>query len=140
MSVDTLPRVLEEKWCVYVGDKIQDWPDLMNPEKWPSRIAFVNEGFSALKGKRNEQDRRSEIKTNGSQRYRYSNVKKTMQMQSDLGPLVQSAHKIWNFPLFRNLSVNDRYAAVRKQRFYYGCLGKGHVIKEIQMDECNHAT
>ena len=32
--------------------------------------------------------------------------------------------------------ANDRYAAVRKQRLCYGCLGKGHVIKDCKVNAC----
>ena len=34
------------------------------------------------------------------------------------------------------MSVNDRYAAVRKQRLCYGCLGKGHAIKDCKVNAC----
>ena len=33
-------------------------------------------------------------------------------------------------------SVNDWYAAVRKQRLCYGCLGKGHAIKDCKVNAC----
>ena len=33
-------------------------------------------------------------------------------------------------------NVNDRYAAVRKQRLCYGCLGKGHAIKDCKVNAC----
>ena len=82
-------------------------------------------------------------------------------MQSDQCPLADGSHKFWNGPLFRKMSVNDRYVAVRKQRLCYGCLGKGHAIIDLkptpavsmdaskttrlqhtenQMDECNQAV
>ena len=32
--------------------------------------------------------------------------------------------------------MNDRYAAVRKQRLCYGCLGKGHAIKDCKVNAC----
>ena len=108
-------------------------------EKWLSSIAFVHEGFSAFKGERRE-DRRS---TNRDKRFSKtsnfsasSNVKETKQTQSAHYPLPDGTHKIWNCPLFRNMSVNDRYAAVRKQRLCYGCLGKGHAIKDCKVNAC----
>ena len=114
--------------------------DLIMFEKWLSRIAFVHEGFSAFKGERREEDRRS---TNRDKRFSKtsnfsasSNVKETKQTQSDHCPLADGTHKIWNCPLFRNMSVNDRYAAVRKQRLCYGCLGKGHAIKDCKVNAC----
>ena len=140
MAVDKLPQVLKEKWWFYVDDKDEDWPDLIMFEKWLSRIAFVHEGFSAFKGERREEDRRS---TNRDKRFSKtsnfsasSNVKETKQTQSDHCPLADGTHKIWNCPLFRNMSVNDRYAAVRKQRLCYGCLGKGHAIKDCKVNAC----
>ena len=57
MAVDKLPQVLKEKLWFYVDDKDEDWPDLSMFEKWLSRIAFVHEGFSALRGERREEDR-----------------------------------------------------------------------------------
>ena len=116
-----------------VDDKNEGWPDLI-------RIAFVHEGFSAFKGERREEDRGS---TNRDKRFSKtsnfsasSNVKATKQTQSDHCPLLDGTHKIWNCPLFRNMSVNDRYAAVRKQRLCYGCLGKGHAIKDCKVNAC----
>ena len=89
-------------------------------EKWLSRIAFVHKGFSAFKGERREEDRRS---TNRDKRFSKtsnfsasSNVKETKQTQTDHCSHADGTHKIWNCPLFWNMSVNDRYAAVRKQR------------------------
>ena len=136
MAVDKLPQVLKEKWWFYVDDKDEDWPDLIKFEKWLSRIAFVHEVFSAFKGERREEDRRS---TNRDKRFSKtwsfcasSNAKETKQTQSDRCPLADGTHKKWNCSLFRNMSVNDRYAAVRKQRLCYGCLGKGHAIKDCK--------
>ena len=34
------------------------------------------------------------------------------------------------------MSVNDRYAAVRKQRLCYGCLGNGHAIFDCNVNAC----
>ena len=140
MAVDKLPQVLKEKWWFYVDDKDEDWPDLIMFEKWLSRIAFVHEEFSGFKGERREEDRRS---TNRDKRFSKtsnfsasSNVKETKQTQSDHCPLADGTHNIWNCPLIRNMSVNDRYAAVRKQRLCYGCLGKGHAIKDCKVNAC----
>ena len=139
MAVDKLPQVLKKKRWFYVDDKDADWPDLISFEEWLSRIAFVHKGFSAFKGDRRE-DRRSANRdkrfSNTSNFSASSNVKETKQTQSDQCPLADGIHKIWNCPLFRNMSVNDRYAAVRKQRLCYGCLGKGHAIKDCKVNAC----
>ena len=63
-------------------------------------------------------------------------MKETKQTQSDHCPLADGTHKKWNCPVFRNMSVNDRYAAVRKQYLCYGCLGKGHAIKDCKVNAC----
>ena len=34
------------------------------------------------------------------------------------------------------MNVSDRYAAVRKERLGYGCLGKGHAIKDFKVHPC----
>ena len=34
------------------------------------------------------------------------------------------------------MSVSDWYAAVRKQPLCYGCLGKGHAIKDCKVNAC----
>ena len=34
------------------------------------------------------------------------------------------------------MSVSDQYSAVRKQRLCYGCLGKGHAIKDCKVNAC----
>ena len=140
MAVDKLPQFLKEKWWFYVDHKDEEWPDLIMFEKWLSRIAFVHEGFSAFKGERRQEDRRS---TNRDKRFSKtsnfsasSKVKETKQTQSDHCPLADGTHKIWNCLLFRNMIVNDRYAAVRKQRLCYGCLGNGHAIKDCKVNAC----
>ena len=71
MAVDKLPQVLKEKWCFYVDDKDEDWPDLIMIKKWLSRIAFVHEGFSAFKGERRE-EAEAQIETNSSRKHRTS--------------------------------------------------------------------
>ena len=140
MAVDKLPQVLKEKWWFYVDDKDEDWPDLIMFEKRLSRMAFVHEGFSAFKGERKEEDRR-----NGNREKQFSktsnfsassNLQETKQTQSDHCPLADGTHKIWNCPSFKNMSVNDRYVAVRRERLCYGCLGKGHSIKDCKVKVC----
>ena len=139
MAVDKLPQVLKEKWRFYVDDKDEDWSDLMF-EKWLSRMAFVHEGFSAFKGERKEEDRRN---TNREKRFSKtsnfsasSNLQETKQTQNNNCPLADGAHKIWNSPIFKNMNVTDHYAAVRKERLCYGCLGKGHAIKDCKVHPC----
>ena len=140
MAVDKLPQVLEEKWWFYVDDKDEDWPDLIMFEKGLSRITFVHEGFSSIKGELREEDcrgtNRDKRVTKTSNFSASSNLKETKLTQSDHCPLADGYHIIWNCPLFRIMSVNDRYAAVRKQRLCYGCLGKGHAIKEYKVNAC----
>ena len=140
MAVDKLPQVLKEKWWFYVDDKDEDWPDLFMFAKWLSRMAFVHEGFSAFKGERKEEDRRN---TNREKRFSKtsnfsasSNLQETKQTQSHQCPLADGTQKIWNCQSFKNMSVNDRYVAVRKERLCYGCLGKGHAIKDCKVHPC----
>ena len=129
MATDKLPQILKEKWCFYVQEKDEDWPDLIVFEKGLSKIAFVHERFSAFTGERREEDRRNTNRDKGfsktSNFSASSHVKETKKMQSDHCPLVDGTHKIWNCRLFRNMSVNDRYAAVRK-----------HAIKECKVNAC----
>ena len=56
--------------------------------------------------------------------------------QSDQYPLADGNYRVWNCPLFKNLNVIDRYMAARKQRLCYGCLGKGHAIKDGKINAC----
>ena len=63
-------------------------------------------------------------------------MKETKQMQSNHCPPADGTHKIWNCQLFRIMSVKDRYAALRKQRLCYGCLGRGHAIKDCKVNAC----
>ena len=140
MAVDKLPQVLKEKSWFYVDDKDEDWPDLVMFEKWLSRIAILHEGFSALKGEWGEEDQRVTNRDKHiSKTLNFSansNVERTKQMQSDRCPLGDGTNKIWKCALFRNVSVNDRYAAVRKQRLCYGCLGKGLAMKDCKLNAC----
>ena len=141
LAVDKLPQVLKEKWRFYVDDKDEDWPDLIMLEKWLSQMAFVHEGFSAFKGGRKEENQRN---TNRDKRFSKasnfsasSNLQETKQTQSDHCQLADGTHKNWNCPPFKNMSVNDRYVAVRKERLCYGCLGKGHAIKDCKVKVCD---
>ena len=47
------------------------------------------------------------------------NANKTKQMQDNC-PLADGTIRIWNFPVFKNRNVTNRYAAPRKQRLCYG--------------------
>ena len=140
MAVDKLPQVLKEKWWFYVDDKDEDWPDLIMFEKWLSRMAFVHEGFSAFKGERKEEDRRNANRekqfSKTSNFSASSNLQETKQTQSDHCPLADGTHKIWSCPSFKNMIVNDRYVAVRRERLCYECLGKGHAIKDCKVKVC----
>ena len=62
-----------------------------------------------------------------------SNANETKQMQNNNCLLADGTHKIWNCPIFKNMNVSDRYAAVRKERLCYGCRGKGHAIKDCKV-------
>ena len=106
MAVDKLPQVLKEKSWFFVDDKDEDWPDLIMFEEWLSRIAFVHEGFQFSRESEENKTEEVEIETNGSSAS--SNVKETKQTQSDHCPLADGTQKIWNCPLLRNMSVNDR--------------------------------
>ena len=131
MAVDKLRQVLKKNWWFCVDDKDEVWPGLTMFAKWVSRIAFVHEGLSIFKGERREEDRRS---TNRDKRFSKtsnffasSKAKETKQMLSNHFPQADGTHKIWNCPLFRNMSVNDQYAALRKQRLCYGFIGKKYL-------------
>ena len=63
-------------------------------------------------------------------------MKENKQTQSNHFPLADGTQKIRNIPLFRNMRLNNRYAAVRKQRLCYGFLGKGHAIKDCKVNAC----
>ena len=104
-------------------------------------MSFVHEGFSVYKGEQKEQDRRS---TNQDKWFSKtlnfsasSNVKETKEMQTDQCPKVDGTHKISNCSLFRNKSVNELHATVRKQRLCYGCLGKRHANKDCKVNACS---
>ena len=77
-------------------------------------MVFVHEGFSAFKGERREEDRRStnrdKLSSKATSISTSSNVKETKQKHSDRCPLTDGIHNIWKFRLFKNVSVNDRYA------------------------------
>ena len=63
-------------------------------------------------------------------------MQETKQTQSDHCPLADGTHKIWNCPSLKNMSVNDRYVAMRKERLCYGCLGEVHAIKDCKFKAC----
>ena len=97
-------------------------------------------GFSAFKGERKEEVQKSPNRdkwfSKTSNLSARSNVKETKQMHDNHCPLPDCTHKIWNAPLFKNMSVGDWYAAVGKQRLCYVCLGKRHAIRDCQANAC----
>ena len=100
----------------------------------------MHEEFSVFKGERREEDRRG---TNGDKRSSKtsnfsasSNVKEAKEVQSDQCPQADGTHKVWNCPIIRTMSANDRYAAVRKHCLCFGCLSKGHAIKDCKVNAC----
>ena len=120
IATEKLPPNLKEKWCFYVDKTNEDRLDLCLLENWLSRISFVYEGMSQPTEKRKEYHRRKANKTKqfskSSNFSASSNVKEAQTTISDHCPLADGMLKIWNCPLCKNMNVNDRYAAVRKQR------------------------
>ena len=103
-------------------------------------MVFVHEGMPSNKSERKEDDRPNANKekpfSKSSNVTASSNANETKQMQNNNCPLVDGTHKIWNCSIFKNMNVTDRYAAVRKERLCYGCLGKGHAIKDCKVHPC----
>ena len=56
----------------YVDGKDKDWPNLIMFEKWLSRMAFVQEGFSEFKSERKAEDKRNTKGDKHSQRRQIS--------------------------------------------------------------------
>ena len=126
VAIEKLPPNLKEKWLFFVDECQEDGLDLTLLEKWLARMAFVHEGMPSTKSERKEDDR-----PNAS-----SSANETKQIQNNNCPLADGTHKIWNCPIFKSMNVTDRYAAVRKERLCYGCLGKGHAIKDCKVHPC----
>ena len=140
VAIEKLPTNLKEKWFFFVDECQEDRPDLTLLEKWLARMAFVHEGMPSTKSERKEDDRPNANKekrfSKSSNVTASSNASETKQMQNNNCPLADGTHKIWNCPTFKNMNVTDRYAAVRKERLCYGCLGKGHAIKDCKVHPC----
>ena len=140
VAIEKLPPNLKEKWFFFVDECQEDRPDLTPLEKWLARMAFVHEGMPSTKSERKEDDRPN---ANKEKRFKKSsnisassNANETKQMQNNNCPLADGTHKIWNSPIFKSMNVTDRYAAVRKERLCYCCLGKGHAIKDCKVHPC----
>ena len=137
---EKLPPNLTEKWLFFVDECQENRPDLNLLEKRLARMVFVHEGIPSTKSEQKEDDR--PIADKEKRFVELSNVSassianETKQMQNNNCPLADGTHKTWNCPIFKNMSVTDRYAAVRKQRICYGCLGKGHAIKDFKIHPC----
>ena len=141
VAIEKLPPNLKEKWFFFVDECQEDRPDLNLLEKWLARMVFVHEGMPSTKSERKEDDRPNANKEKrflkSSNISTSSNANETKQMQNNNCPLVDGTHKIWNCPLFKSMDVTDRYAAVRKERLCYGCLGKGLAIKDCKVHPCD---
>ena len=140
VAIEKLPPNLKEKRFFFVDECQEDRPDLTLLEKWLARMAFVHEGMPSTKSERKEDDRPD---ANKEKRFlKTSNISSSLcsnemkQMQNNNCPLADGTHKIWNCPIFKSMNVTDRYAAVRKERLCYGCLGRGHAIKNCKVHPC----
>ena len=140
VAIEKLPPNMKEKWSFFVDECQEDRPDLTLLEKWLARMAFIYEGMPSTKSERKEDDR-----PNANKEKRFlktsnisasSNSNETKQMQNNNCPLADGTHKTWNCSIFKSMNVTDRYAAVRKQRLCYGCLGNGHAIKDCKVHPC----
>ena len=144
VAIEKLPPNLKEKWFFFVDECQEDIPDLTLLEKWLARMAFVHEGMPSTKSDRKEDDRPNANKekrfSKSSNISASSNANETKQMQNNnclgLALLAAGTHKIWNCPIFKRMIVTDRYAAARKEHLCYGCLGKGHAIKDCKVHPC----
>ena len=141
VAIEKLLPNLKEKWFLFVEECQEDRPDPNLLEKWLARMVFVHEGMPSIKSERKEDDR---PKANKEKRFSKSsnvsaswNANKTKQMQNNNCPLADGTHKIWNCPIFKNMNVTNRYAAVTKERLCYGCLGKWHAIKDCKVHLCS---
>ena len=75
-------------------------------------MAFVHEGISAFKGEHKQEDQRNTNRekwfSKTSNFSASSNLQETKQTQNNNCPLADGTHKIWNCPIFKNMSVIDR--------------------------------
>ena len=140
MTNEKLPTNLNKNWFFFVNECQEDRPALTLLEKWLTWMPFVHERMPSVKSKRKEDDH---PKTNKEKRFSKSskvsassNAKEAKQMQNNHCPVVDGTHKNWNCPKFKTMNVTDRYAAVRKERLCYGCLGKRHAIKDCKVHPC----
>ena len=97
-------------------------------------MAFVHGGMPSTKSEQKEDDR---PKTNNRQRFSKSssfnmswNANETKQMEINNCPLADGTNKLWNCPIFKNMNVNDLYAAVRKER---SCSGEKACKKDCKV-------
>ena len=94
----------------------------------------------STKGERKENDRPNANKetrfSKSSDMSAGSNANETKQMQNNNCPLADGTHKIWNCPIIKSMNATDCYAAVKKERLCYGCLGKGPAINDCKVYRC----
>ena len=120
-AIEKLPPNLREKWWFNLNEYNKDWSYILN-----LFMLFVYEGIPQPPGDRKVNSRRNVNKIK-----QFFNPRILVQPKNiDHCPLDDSAHIIWTCPVFRNLNVNDRYSIMRKQRFFYGCLERGHAIRD----------
>ena len=136
VAIENLPPNLKEKWFFFVDECQEYRPALTLLEKWLARMAFVHEGMPSTKSERKEDDlpkaNKEKRVLKSSNVSASSNANKTKQMQNSNCPLADGTHKIWNCPIFKNMNVTDRYAAVRKKRLYMVVWGKGMHSKIVK--------
>ena len=140
VAIEKLHPNLKQKWFFFVDECQEDRPDLNLLEKWLAQMAVVHGGMPSNKSERKEDDRPNANKEKqflkSSNISSSSNANETKQKQNNNCPLADGTHKIWNCPILKSRNVTDRYAAVRKERLCYGCLGKGHSFKDCKVHPC----
>ena len=142
VAIEKLSPNLKEKLFFFVEERQEDRPDLTLLETWLIRMGLVlsiKECHQPRANKRKMIDQKLTRKNdskNCQMLVRVRRRNKTKQMQNNNCPLADGTHKIWNSPIFKSMNFTDRYAAVRKERLFYGYLGKGHAIKDCQVNPC----
>ena len=132
---------LKEKRFFFLDESQEHRLHLILLENWLAQMAFVHDGMPATNSVQEKDDL---PKANMKKQFSKSsnvcanlNANKTKQMQNNNCSLADDTHKKWNCPIFMNLNVTNRYAAVRKERLCYEFPWKRHAIKKCQVHICH---
>ena len=142
LVIGKLPPNLKEKWYGYTSAVYAPKPSLIVFDSWLQRIADTHEQLmglrsSALSTSKDIVDRTSDQVDRTKSKKKNGSTGAAATADSDKYPckLCKSAHKLFDCPVFKKKSLDDRHDFVKSNNYCFNCLQYGHMIRNCRRNE-----